>query len=158
MWPFQHWDFHLCCWPKTCSFNTFLTVWGVTGVGRVESMNWMAWTALSSFPEVIWLIIDCLWWGESLEGQPPGWFSLSPSTSLLILPIVPFPRPVLTCTWWWEYPWNNRSVLFSRHGFDGSGKQPRRWMSQVQHAKLMQIRSHDIVYNIHNLPLPCTGM
>ena len=89
---------------KPASFNTFLTVWGVTELDMVEFMNWVAWIALSSFPELIWQIIDCLLWGESLEGQPPGWFSLSPSTSLLILPIVPFPRPILAWIWQWEYP------------------------------------------------------
>ena len=85
---------------RPASFNTFLTVWGVTGAVIVEFMNLVAWTALSSLPELIWWIIDRLSQGER---QPPGWFSLSPTTSWLILPIVPFSRPVLACTWRWEY-------------------------------------------------------
>jgi hypothetical protein len=40
-------------------------------------------------------MIDYLSHTESSKGQPPGWFSLFPSTSLLILPIVPFPRLAL---------------------------------------------------------------
>ena len=64
----------------------------------------MAWTALSSLPDLVCQIIECWSREESLEGQPLGQFSLSPSTSLLILPTVDFPRPVLSCIWWREYP------------------------------------------------------
>src|SRR5882757_6323379 len=53
---------------------------------------------------------------------------------------------------------NNRRVLFSRDRFHGGGEESRRQMNQVQHVKLIQIRSHDIVYNSHNPPLPCTGV
>ena len=70
----------------------------------VELMNWVTWTALSSLPERICQIIECRSQEESLEGQPLGQFSLSPSTSLLILPTVDFPRPVLSCIWQREYP------------------------------------------------------
>ena len=60
----------------------------------VELINWVTWTALSSLPDLICRIIECWSQEESLEGQPLGQFSLSSSTSLLILPTVDFPRPV----------------------------------------------------------------
>jgi hypothetical protein len=48
---------------------------------------------------------------------------------------------------------DNRRVLFRRDGFHGDSEQSRRRMNQVQHAKLMQIRSHDIVYT--HMTNPC---
>ena len=70
------------------SFNAFLTVWGWTGCVRVELLKFVAWTALSSLPELICQIMDCLSQIESLEGQPPGLFSLLASMSFPILLIV----------------------------------------------------------------------
>ena len=69
----------------------------------VELINWVTWTALFSLPDLICQIIEC-WSQESLEGWPLGQFSLSSNTSLLILPTVDFPRPVLSCIWQREYP------------------------------------------------------
>ena len=89
---------------KFLSLSAFLTVWGVTGEGRMSVMKWAAWTALSSFPVVILWIIDCLLWEESLEGQPPLLFSLSKSVLFWILPTVNLPKPVLDSIWWTEYP------------------------------------------------------
>ena len=89
---------------RPASFSILLTVWDETGSEIMELMNWVAWTALSSFSVVIWCTILCLSCVENLDGWPPGWFSLFSSTSLLILPTVPSPRPVPACIWWWEYP------------------------------------------------------
>ena len=62
---------------KFFCLRAFLTVWGQTGEGRMLLMKWVAWVALSSFPVVIWRIIDCVSQEESLEGWPPLLFSLS---------------------------------------------------------------------------------
>ena len=79
---------------KFLSLSAFLTVFGVTGEGRMSLIKWTASTALSSFPVVIWQIIDCVSWEERLEGQPPLLFSLSKSVFFLILPTVNLPKPV----------------------------------------------------------------
>ena len=115
-------------------------------------MNWVAWTALSSFPEVIWQIIDCLSQAESLDGWPPGLFSFSKSTFLLILFTVPIPTPVLAV---WIAPFeerDDRRAFFSRNGLHGGGEESRWWLNQFQHVKI-QTRSHDIVYYSHRLTL-----
>ena len=55
---------------------------------------------------------------ESLEGRPLGQFSLSPNTSLLILPTVDFPRLVLSCIWQREYPSLRREMTEERCGVE----------------------------------------
>ena len=84
---------------KLSSFSTFLTGWGVTGLGIMLLMYLVASVALSSLPEVICQIIECLSIVESLEGQPPLLFSCSISNCFLIFPIVDFPRPVFDSIW-----------------------------------------------------------
>ena len=47
-----------------------------------------------------------------------------------------------------------RRVFSSRYGSHGGGKRSRRKMNQVQHVKLIQTKSHDIVYYFYNQILP----
>ena len=145
---------------KPASFSAFLTVWGWTGLERVELIKFVAWTALSSLPEVSWQRMDCLLQVESLVGQPPGLFSLLEFTSLPILLIVPNPRPVCWCIWWWEYPCSRRESteehLAAEVGLMVVVK-GQEIKNQVQHVKLTQIESHDLVYCSHSLFVSCIG-
>ena len=60
---------HFCLTTEQnfCFLSKFLTVWGQTGEGRMLLIKWVAWVALSSFPVVIWQIIDCVSQEESLK-------------------------------------------------------------------------------------------
>ena len=80
---------------KSDFFREFLTVWGWTGCEIRLLINWVAWTALSSCPEVILLAILLWSAGESLEDLPPFSFSLFPSIVLLILDTVALLRSVI---------------------------------------------------------------
>ena len=132
---------------KSSCLSTFLTVWGVTGSGRMLMMKWVASTALSSLQLVIWWIIDCLLPEDSLEKHPPLLFSLSPSISLLILPMIDFPRPVLDSIWCKGITLLKKGddgrVFSGRCGFHGV-KMERE--SSWKHVELISMKSHDIIY------------
>ena len=49
---------------------------------------------------------------------------------------------------------NNRRALSSRNGFHDGGKKLRSSWNQFQYVKLIQIKSHDIVYCSHTLFYP----
>ena len=67
---------------REASLRVFLTVCEETGVPMMVLMKWVAWTAFLAFSvRILWTIAQLLV-GESLEGQPPWWFSLSGWTSL----------------------------------------------------------------------------
>ena len=79
---------------REASLRLFLTVCEETGVLMMVLMKWVAWTALLAFPvRILWTIAHLLV-GESLEGWPPWWFSLSGWTFWRTLATVDFPIPV----------------------------------------------------------------
>ena len=134
---------------KPLSWSTLLTVCGWTWCRRVELMKWVAWTAVSSFPDWIWWIIDVLSRAESLEGCPPWLFSLPVSTPFWILPTVDLPRPVLLSISLTEYPCSSKERTEAWLAAEVAIMMIDRGQVEFQHVKLIQIESHDIVYSSH---------
>ena len=140
---------------KSASFNAFLTVWGLTGLEMTELMNCVAWTALSSFLVVIWWIIDCLFTCYKLGRMTSRmilfvalqFFADAPHSALsqasfcldLMLRI-----PLIEER-------SNRRAISSRNRSHNSGRVLRRWLIEVEHVKLVQTRSHDLVYTFHKV-------
>jgi len=135
---------------KPLSWSALLTVCGWTGCRRVELMKWVASTAVSSFPDWIWWIMDVLSQVESLEGHPPWLFSFSVSTSFLILPTVDFPRPVLLSISLTEYPCSSKERTEAWFAAEVGFMVIVRDQVEFQHVKLIQIESHDLVYSSHS--------
>ena len=102
LWPFWEdfcQDYHPCNIMKVVCLSEFLTVWSMTGSGKVFLMKWVASTALPSLQLVVWWIIGDLSQRESLERNSFLLFPLSPLVSLSIIPIEDFHRPVLDWIW-----------------------------------------------------------
>ena len=137
----QHRNFLFVAEWRPASFNVLLTVWDKTGSGMIELINLVVWMALSSFPVVIWQRIVCLSWVDNLEGCPPEWFSLFPSTSLLILPTVPFPRPVLAWIWHWKYPSLRRETT------------EEHWAAEI--GLMVMVKNKDSSWTKFNMPNEC---
>jgi len=107
---------------KPASFNMFLTVWGVMGVEVGGIYDWVAWTALSSFPELIWRMINCLSWGEAwMDNHQDDFPYLLTDPTNGTLPQTS-PSVDLTLRIALIEERNNRRVLFSRDRFHGGGE------------------------------------
>ena len=109
-------------------------------------MNWVAWTALSSFLVVICQIIEWQSQEESLEGRPLGQFSLFPNTSLLILPTVDFPRPVLSWIWQREYPSLRREMTEECCAAEMAFMMVVRWKDAELASSTCQIDANNITW------------
>src|SRR5258708_7866238 len=94
--------------------------------------------------------MDVLSQAESLEGRPPGLFSLSVSTSFLILPTVDFPRPVLLSISLTEYPCSSKEMTEVQLAVEVAFMVVVGDQVEFQHVKLIQIMSYDIVYGSHS--------
>src|SRR6267154_1441009 len=94
--------------------------------------------------------MDVLSRAKSLEGHPPGLFSLSVSTCFLVLPTVDFPRPVLLSISLREYPCSSKEMTEAQLAVEVAFMVVVRGQVEFQHVKLIQIASHNIVYGSHS--------
>ena len=100
----EHRDFLLCCWPNASFLqhipDNLRSNRGIYGwiyeLGDLDSIVKLPRADLTDN----WLFIMRGKLGRTVTRM----IFLIPSTSLLILPIVPFPRPILAWIWQWEYP------------------------------------------------------
>ena len=157
----EHWDFLLCCWPKTCLLQHIPDSLRSNGGGDSGIYESGGLDCIVKSPRAD-LTDNRLFITRRKLGRTttrmifliPHHLLTNPANSTL-----PQTSPSFYLTM--RIPLieerNNRRALCSRDGFHGGGGQSRRWMNQVQHVKLIQTRSHDFVYAPTVHPCPVLG-